>query len=257
MKSFVKFLFSKKFWIQIVLAIVLIFVIFHVALWATGIYAHHGERIVVPDLSGMTSQEVGYVLTEKKLTSQVVDSMFDKNAAPGSVLEQFPRSGVEVKRNREIKLTIATTTPRKVVMEKVQDLSLRQAIAQFKKQGVVVADIEYVLSNYTHLVLGVKLGDKELKEGDEIYKGDEITLVVGYNEGDKFAMPNLYGLSEKYARLKAIEAGIGIGKVVCKNCDKKERKRATVSWQSVEAGEDVVAGGRVNILLVKQKKGKE
>lgn len=253
MKNLIKFLTSKKLAIHIVLAIILAFVIFYIAIWATGIYAHHGEKISVPDLDGLKVSEAEKILKEEKLRYSVIDSMFDKNAVPGSVLEQFPRSGAEVKRNREIKLTIATVVPQLVVVDRVRDLSLRQAIAQLSKKGIGVKNIEYRLSDYTHLVLGIKHGEKELVEGDEIYKGEELTLVVGYNEGDTFSVPNLYGLSEKYARIKALESGINIGKVVCKNCEGKKINKATVSWQSVKAEELIGVGSQVNLLLVMPK----
>lgn len=258
MKSFINFITSRIFLIQIVLAILLAFLLFHMSLWLTGVYSHHGEKISVPNLSGLEMSKVEKVLEEKKLKYKIIDSMYNKNATPGSILEQFPRPKSKVKRNREIKLTIATIAPKLVVLDRVKNLSLRQAIALLHKKGIGVKKLEYRTSAYTQLVLGMKLNNKRLKEGDKIYKGEEIILVVGYNVKDKLTMPNLHGLSAKYARLKALKSGINVGNIICEDCnDERDKEKATVSWQSIESGKKVDSSSLVNLLMKTSRKEEE
>ncbi len=255
MSSLASFLISRSFWKQILIAIILSGILFWVGLWITDIYTNHGEKIAVPSLRGKTIDEAETLLDEANLSFKVVDSVFNRNAKAGSVIEQFPRSGQEVKRNRVIALTIAAIAPQKVKIEAVKDLSLRQAIGQLSKKGIRVKNLKYVESNYTNLVLGMQTPNgKDLQIGDEIYKGDEVTLVVGKDGNTLFSVPNLIGASATYAKRKALEAGLNIGKITFKDKSEENRSTSLVTYQSLEAGEQVAPGSVINISLRPEKK---
>lgn len=249
MGGFFRFIFSRAFLKQIVIAGVVAFALIYTALWLTGVYAHHGETITVPNLRGKQEQEVKKLLKESQLKYTITDSVFNRNATPGSVVEQFPRSGRQVKRDRLLKLTIATIKPQKVTLEKVEDISLRQAIGQLSRNGIGIENLEYERSAYTNLILGTKQNGKTLKQGTEIYKGDKVTLVVGYDENDNFTVPNLIGLSGAYAKRKAMEAGINIGKMTYQSTDTDQQRMSIVKQQSIEAGTLVAPGTSLRLLL--------
>lgn len=249
MSSLISFLFSKAFLKNVFIAIILAFIIIWAALWATGVYTHHDERIAVPNLKGKNLTEVKQIINEKNLRYEVQDSVFNRKIAPGSVIEQFPRSGQEVKRKRLIKLTIAAIAPQKITIEQVSDLSLRQAIGQLSKNGITVKNLSYISSSYTNLVLGISFDGKRLNKGDQIYKGEEVTLIVGRSEGVSFTVPDLTGLSAKYAKRKAHEAGFNIGKMTFKNTSEEGRKQAHVQRQSIDAGTTATPGSAINIIL--------
>ncbi len=218
-------------------------------LWFTNVYSHHGERITVPDLKGKQLDEVSTLIEDNNLKYKVQDSIFNRNATPGSVIEQFPRSGQEVKSNRIVTLTIAAIAPQKVKIDAVKDLSLRQAIGQLSKKGIFVKNLQYVESSYTNLVLGMSLNGKNLRAGDEIYKGDEVTLHIGQSENVSFTVPNLIGLSANYAKRKTLEAGLNIGKITFKNTSKEAQRTSRVTQQSLGIGESVAPGSSINIIL--------
>lgn len=249
MGSFFRFIFSKAFLKQLLIAGILAAIIIYLALWFTGIYSNHGETITVPELKGKQEQEVKEIIKKSQLSYLIIDSVFNRDATPGSVVEQYPRSGREVKRNRIINLTIATIKPQKVVLEKVKDISLRQAIGQLNKKGIGIEKLEYELSSYTNLVLGIKQKGNLLKQGVEIYKGDKIVLMVGYNEDDNFTVPNLVGLSGVYAQRKALEAGINIDKMTYQSTDITQQRISIVKQQSIEAGTLVAPGTAIRLLL--------
>lgn len=249
MSSLASFLFSRAFWKNILFAIILGFLIVWGGLWLTGIYTHHGERIAVPNLKGKNLDEVAEIIAQNNLNYEVQDSVFNRGAKPGSVIEQYPREGQEVKRKRLVKLTIAAIAPQKTVISQVSDLSLRQAIGQLSKSGIYIKKLEYVPSSYTNLVLGISLNGKPLKAEDEIYKGEEVTLRVGKNQDAYFTVPNLIGLSAKYAKRKAFEAGLNIGKLTFKNNSEEAQKNARVKQQSLSAGTDATPGEPINLIL--------
>lgn len=257
MRSFFSFLLSKSFWKSIVIAIVLSIALFWLALWGTDFYTHHGERIKVPNLQGKQLDEVEMLINNSNLAYKVQDSVFNRKAKPGSVIDQFPKSGQEVKRNRVITLTIAAIAPQQVTLKQVKDLSLRQAIGQLSKKGILVEKLEYVSSAYTNLVEGMKLEDKELKNGDKVHKGDALTLIVGKSEGVVFTVPNLVGLSATYAKRKALEAGLNIGKITFKSETEEAHRTSRVSYQSEEVGTAVTPGTAIHIVLKEPKESDE
>ena len=73
-------------------------------------YTDHGISILVPDFSGFTPEEAREVARHERLDIQVIDSIYDKDAAPGSVVEQYPAGGEHVKEGRTIRLTINART---------------------------------------------------------------------------------------------------------------------------------------------------
>ncbi len=249
MRGFISFLFSVSFLKNLVLAIIVGFALILLGLKATDYYTYHGERIAVPNLSGKTISEAKTLLSTNKLSCVVQDSVFSRKAKPGSVLDQFPRSGQEVKRGRIVKLTIAALAPQKVIIEQVKDLALRQAIGQLRKKGIRIKNLEYVESAYTNLVLGISYNGKELERGQEIYKYEEVTLIVGKKKYDVLVMPNLLGLSASYAKRKALEEGVNVRNLVFKDSSVKGKKVSRVVRQSIRPGETVTLGRQIDLIL--------
>ncbi|PVX52474.1 beta-lactam-binding protein with PASTA domain [Balneicella halophila] len=251
MSSFASFIVSRAFWKNLFISIIVAFILMWVGLKLTNLYTHHGEKIPVPDLRGKQLAEVEELINDSNLRYEVQDSVFNRGSEPGSVIEQYPRSGQEVKRKRLVTLTIAAIAPQKVQIDQVRDLSLRQAIGQLSKKGIYIKKLDYVPSSYTNLVTGISLNGKELRKGDKIYKGEEVTLIVGTNEGVTFTVPNLKGLSENYAKRKAFEAGLNIGKVTFKDDSEEGRRIARVQHQSLNSGDLATPGSSINLILAK------
>lgn len=249
MSSLASFLVSRSFWKNLFFAFLIGFAIVWIGLRLTGVYTHHGERIAVPNLKGKQLSEVEELIDDSNLRYQVQDSVFNRELAPGSVIDQYPRSGQQVKRKRMVKLTIAAIAPQKVTIDQVSDLSLRQAIGQLSKKGIYIKNLHYISSSYTNLVSGISLKGKTLQAGDKIYKGEEVTLLVGKNDGIAFTVPNLTGLSENYAKRKTFEAGLNIGKLTFQNKSEEARKNARVQQQSLKAGATAQPGTRINLIL--------
>ena len=77
MSELFKFLKSKVFFINLLIAFFLsILFIYMVYTWM-GKTTHHGESIVVPDLRGIEVENLDTLLANQNLRYQVVDSLFD------------------------------------------------------------------------------------------------------------------------------------------------------------------------------------
>ena len=100
--DFLKFLISKLFFRHLGLAVAIgLILLLCILLWLR-IYTHHGQAILVPDLSGLTVDEVDDVTSSRNLRYELVDSVYSSDMPRGTVIKQNPRASSKVKKNRKI-----------------------------------------------------------------------------------------------------------------------------------------------------------
>ncbi len=193
--DFLKFLISKRFFKQLGLAIAIALVLLLSALIWLKIYTHHGQAIRVPDLSGLTEEEVGDVITSRNLRFEVVDSVYSQEMPRGTVIKQNPRANSIVKKNRRIFLTMNAVNPEMISMPRLVGLSIRQARLALQNAGLVLGDIQYRPDYAINNVLQQMHADSVISEGTSIRKGDVIDLVLGMGLSSKTTrVPDLIGL---------------------------------------------------------------
>lgn len=86
--------------INIAVACIVLFLIGYIVLNRLEKYTNHGYYITVPELRGLTPDEAEPFAKEKNLQILVIDSIYDNNAKPGTIVEQFPSPNAHVKNNR-------------------------------------------------------------------------------------------------------------------------------------------------------------
>jgi beta-lactam-binding protein with PASTA domain len=159
------------------------------------IYTHHGQAIKVPDLAGLTLREVEEVTSSRQLRYEVVDSVFSTEMPRGTVLKQNPKASSQVKRNRNIFLTMNAVNPETVSMPRLVGLSIRQARLALQNAGLVLGDISYRPDYAINNVLQQYQGDSVINEGTEITKGSVIDLELGMGLSNELTrVPDLVGL---------------------------------------------------------------
>ncbi len=194
--SLKNFLTSRVFLKHLVLAFLMVLVIIVITLQQLKSYTHHGQSFPVPDFEGKTFHEIESLAEQYNVEYDIIDSVHVDSAKPGVVVDQVPVAGARVKRNRIVFLTINSTVPEKVTLPKLTDISLRQAQALIENCGIVLGNISYEPSEYNNLVLKVQQSAKELKQGDIIFKGSSVDLVIGSSSGNQDTpLPNLTGLT--------------------------------------------------------------
>lgn len=213
--SLKKFLVSRIFWINLLIAIVLVSGIIAFTLSSLKSYTHHGISYSVPDLSGMTYDEAKQVAEATQLKIELLDSIYDKTVRPGAVVDQVPKANQRVKEGRLIYLTINANEAEMVSIPKLTDISFRQAQVLLENCGLTIDSISYQPSEYTDLVLNVYQNEKELEEGDKLEKGSSVMLVVGQSRGNmETILPNLNGMFIDDARLALTNARLNMGVVI-------------------------------------------
>lgn len=204
-KSFLK---SKLFLKHLAIAVAMTLVLFYSILFILRIYTDHGHSYEIPDLKGLSPQEALTVCEQNDFKLQVVDSLFVKDAAPGTIVGQVPVAGTRVKKNRTLFATLCTMAPEQTAMPKLTDIAYRQALNMIESSGLELGNVIYRPSEYTSLVLEQIVNGQPAIPGTLIAKGTRIDLVIGQNfSGEQMEVPNLIGESYLQAKL-IIEASI-------------------------------------------------
>lgn len=197
-KSFLK---SKLFLKQLVLAIVITLVLAYLTMFMLRIYTDHGESYSVPDLNGMTVEQAEKVIVKSDFRFQVIDSMFVKDAVPGTIVGQVPVAGAKVKKNRTLFLTTCTMTPEQIAMPKLTDIAYQQALNVIESLGLEIGDVIYRPSEYTNLVLEQRVYGEIAEVGMQVPKGTRVDLIVGQVFSDEeIIIPDLLGETYSSAR---------------------------------------------------------
>lgn len=178
--SFVKFLISKVFLKQLLLAVVATVVLCFLALQWLKFSTNHNEFETVPDLKGKTIEVAQIELEDNNLEMQIQDSAnYNPNYPKYSVIEQNPVAGEKVKENRKIYLILNPSGYRKVAVPDLRQRTYRQAKPTLEALGFEVGKITYQDNIGKDMVLGLRYKGNTLQPGTKLEKTSKIDLVLG------------------------------------------------------------------------------
>lgn len=183
--NFLKFLVSKTFLIQLVLAFIAVIVIAFITLQWLDYTTNHDQRIEVPDLSRLSLEKVDERLNELDLRREILDSAnYNPNYPPYSVIDQAPKPGKFVKENRKIYLTLNPSGYRKVeIPANLLGKTQRQVEPALRALGFTIGDITYKPAVGKDVVLEMRYKGEKLEPGTKLMKTSEIDLVLGDGSG--------------------------------------------------------------------------
>ena len=254
MQTFFRFFISKTFLISLGLAIVLGFVGYFVVFSWIDSHTQHGETITVPDFTGVHFTELEKLAGDKELKVVVVDSVYVKGVKRGTAIDQDPKPGSYVKRQRTVYITVNKNTVQMHEMPKVTDVSVRFATSILEIQGLEVKEI-IMKPGFDGYVLKQLYKGEEIEPGTPVEDGAAISLVVGQGQtGEKILIPNLLGLTIDEAKQRLNERSLNLGAEVYYNCTTKEDSlQASISKQSPPAKAQglINYGGSIDVWLQK------
>lgn len=205
------FLKQKKFYINLLLVVVAGFILLWLTIKMLNVYTRHGKVYEMPDFSGLTSQEVERMYGDD-YNFILIDSIYSKTQAPGSIVQQDPLPGSKVKQGRNVYYIIVAKTPERTNMPNLNNLSLRQAIVLLESSGLEVKELEYVDHFARNAICEQRYNGTVIKPGTELIKGSKITLYVGLGPDKKdVRLPALYGISASEVRRTLNMAGLNLG----------------------------------------------
>lgn len=179
--SFFRFLFSKTFLLQLVLAAVALVLIAILILNWLDTTTNQDQQIIVPDLAQLPLKEVDERLNELELRREVLDSAsFNPDFPPYTVIEQAPLPGVHVKENRKIYLTLNPSGYRKIeVPGNLIRQTRRQVEPTLRSLGFEIGTISYKPDVARDAVLEMRYKGEKLEPGTKLMKTSKIDLVLG------------------------------------------------------------------------------
>lgn len=142
-------------------------------------YTRHNKSVDVPQVKGLQLKEARVLLKSQGLNLVVVDSLYSKDAVPGSIIEQVPSANSRTKSGRDIFLTIYSTNPPELAIPGLVDYSYRQAEALLISMGFEQISIEEVPSEYKGLVKAIEYRGRALQPEEKIPSGSPLTMIVG------------------------------------------------------------------------------
>lgn len=209
--GFLHFLTEKKFYVNLLIILVL----FGVLLWVTfrmlDKYTRHNEVYSMPDFIGQNYEEVKHEYA-KDFSFILIDSVYPKGLQPGSIYQQDPLPGSKIKKGRNVYAIIVAVMPEKTVMPNLKNLSLREAIGRLESSGLEVERLEYQEYSYKNNIIDQYYQGQPIAEGTELVKGSKIVLKVGIgDEKSKVKVPNLIGKPASDAKRQLLLAGLNLG----------------------------------------------
>ncbi len=190
--SFFRFLFSKTFLIQLVLAVLAVVLIAFIMLQWLDYSTRQDQRITVPNLERLSLDKVDERLAELELRREILDSAnYNPDFPPYSVIDQVPLPGKEVKENRKIYLTLNPSGFTKVeIPENLIRRTRRQVEPTLRSLGFEIGTISYKPDVAKDVVLEMRHRGQLLEPGMKLMKTSKIDLVLA--DGSK-----RYGMEEE------------------------------------------------------------
>jgi beta-lactam-binding protein with PASTA domain len=176
----IKYLKSKEFLrTMIFMGVVVIILFFGLSKWMH-YYTKHDQKIEVPNLEKLSTDDAEKILSDENLTFYVLDSAsFNPKYPPRSVISQNPSAGDFVKEHRKIYLTLNPSTYRKITVPEVIGLTKRQVVIQLKSMGFNIGKELYIKDLGLDVVRSLEVNKRKINPGDKLPKNTTIDLILG------------------------------------------------------------------------------
>ncbi|WP_300436703.1 PASTA domain-containing protein [Christiangramia sp.] len=180
-----RFIFSKTFLIQLVLAVIVLVVLSFFTMQWLDYSTNQDQRIEVPDLAKMNLDNVEDRLDELELDFEILDSANFNPDFPGySVIDQVPAPGKFVKEERKIYLTLNPSGYRKIeIPNNLIRKTRRQVEPTLRSLGFEIGEISYKPDIAEDAVLELRHKGTLVEPGDKLMKTSVIDLVLGDGSG--------------------------------------------------------------------------
>jgi len=169
-----QYLKKKTFWAHIGLMLVAFIVFIFLVKFFLKIYTKHGREIELADFTYKTIDEI----KNEKVKLIVIDSIFNEDLPPLTIVNQYPEPGMKVKPGRKVYVTVVSKSYEKVPLPDLTDLTLRAATLQLQAYGFEIGKIEKIPS-IGQTVIAIKQNGREIPWGSLLKKGSTVNIVIG------------------------------------------------------------------------------
>jgi beta-lactam-binding protein with PASTA domain len=154
-------------------------------------YTQHGKAVEVPDVKGLPVEQAEPFFFNNNLSFVIVDSVFIRNATPGSIVETIPPVGSMVKEGRTIYLKVIAYMPQLITIPDVRNTSQRQSFANLRSLGFENIEIISVPGVYRDLVTGLESRGVAVEAGQRFPANTPLSLLVSSGQEEILDEKNL------------------------------------------------------------------
>lgn len=197
-KPFFRFLVSKLFIFNLIIALLALFLIPYFTLKYLDSYTNHGEKLAVPNFVGTTVKDVNQLANDNQVQVVINDSVFSDDFPRGTVIRQDPLPNSEsypsyVKPNRKIYVTIVKQSGEyKEIPDLTGDFRVSKKIAKVRLEMLGFKPKFTPKASKNDYVLELRYNGKTVNKGDKVLKGETIVVVHGNGGGGvPITLPNV------------------------------------------------------------------
>ncbi|WP_426667450.1 PASTA domain-containing protein [Mucilaginibacter sp. McL0603] len=256
MSNFVAYLKTKSFRNTILFAIGSVIVVVLIAFYSLGYYTRHGSGIPVPKITGINIDRALSTLKEQGFGVSI-DSVYVLDQAPGTVIEQDPDAGTNVKEGRVIYLKIVKNQAPNVALPDILDAPYISAEATLSNYGLKIGDTTYKSDIARDHVLEIKFAGQQIQPGTKIPKGSKVDLVLGDGSGaSEVEIPDLINQDLDAARFVLKQSGVVLGTITYQGTitDSTNLIIVAQSPAKTDSVTKVSNGTRINVTVTQGKK---
>lgn len=213
MSKFGAYLKTKHFRNTLLMAIGSVILIVLVIFSSLNFYTNHGSGVPVPKLKGLNIDNAIDILKNQGFVPEV-DSVFRNDIDPGTVVEQDPDPGTNVKEGRKIYLTMVSKLAPNVSLPNIEQMPYITAESMLANNGLRIGDTTYSADIARDMVLEVRFSGQPIKAGTKIPKGSRLDLVLGDGKGAaEIDIPDLVGVDYDAVKFQLKGQGLLLGTV--------------------------------------------
>lgn len=210
-----KFITNRPFWVNLLAALFLAFLILFIFLRLLGVITKHGQYLTVPMVTGKQTTEAIKFLESKGFEVVIQDSIYTDTAKMGIVLKQLPDPNSTVKVNRTVFLTVNRLTLPMIDMPALKGKTISFALDILTRSHLTLGDTIYKPDFMRGSVLSQSYNGKEIESGTKLPWGSKIDFVIGSGlNKELITVPSVLGLTFAEARIVLEENGIGLGAII-------------------------------------------
>ncbi len=215
-------------------------------LWTTifgGILADHSEELRIPNLVGMTIEEVNRDISLGNISNAFIiieGDTITSDLPAGQIVQHDPPAN-ESKKGEEIPITVDISSgPKRLIMPDLANEEYRQAGSILEQMGLrwtpKYENSEEITRNYVIRT--------EPQAGDPLTPGQEVILVYSLGpEIIKVPVPNFIGQNIEWAQEQVEKLNLAIEEIV--QAQDEDRPKGTIVFQSIPAESNVEEGTKI------------
>ena len=201
---------EKKFYINLLIILLLCVVLLWLTFRILDKYTRHDEVFSMPDFVGQDFRQVKHDYS-KDFNFILIDSVYPKGQQSGSIYQ--------------------------TVMPNLKGISLREAIGRLESSGLSVDYLDYVEYSYKNNIIDQYYKGQPIMEGTELVKGSKIMLRVGIgNDKSPIKVPNLIGKPAEDTKRLLNLAGLNLGEEVYEDSDSLQYMRVRLMSPGPSSG---------------------